>query len=346
MRILELIDEARAAGARLRPCCQVLGLDVRTVQRWRLRGGGEDRRYGPPQEPRNKLSAQERKALLSIANSPEFRDKPPKQIVPTLADRKTYIASESTFYRTLREEGLQHHRGRAKAPSSKPPAEYRATGPNQVWSWDITYLRAPVVGMFFYLYLFMDVWSRKIVAHAVYERECSTLASELFTAIIEAEGLDGAGIVVHQDNGSPMKGATLKATLEKLGMLASYSRPHVSDDNPYSESLFRTLKYRPVYPKKPFESLEAAQAWVRDFVAWYNHEHLHSSIGFVTPAARHDGKAQAILAQRKHVYRLARERHPERWANQTRAWEAPQEVFLNPSKETRLQIAEEAPAAS
>jgi hypothetical protein len=206
-------------------------------------------------------------------------------------------------------------------------------GPNQVWSWDITYLRAPVVGMFFYLYLFVDVWSRKIVAHAVHECEDSELASELFESVVSEQRLEGVELVLHQDNGSPMKGATLKATIERLGVIPSYSRPHVSDDNPYSESLFRTLKYRPHYPRKPFESLEEARRWVEDFVTWYNHEHLHSSIGFVTPLDRHDGNADAILAKRKAVYEQARQRHPERWSGKTRAWDAPMEVVLNPAKE-------------
>lgn len=335
--MLGLIEEAQDSGARIRACCEVLGLDTRTVQRWRAQDIGDDRRHGPKSPPSNKLSTAERKKLLKIANSSEFRDKSPSQIVPTLADRDTYIASESTFYRTLRAEGQQNHRGRSKPPTAKRPNEHRATGPNQVWSWDITYLRAPVLGMYFYLYLFVDVWSRKIVAHAVHESEDTDLASELFEDVIHAEQLDGVELVLHQDNGSPMKGATLKATIERLGVIPSYSRPHVSDDNPFSEALFRTLKYRPHYPRKPFESLEAARQWVEDFVAWYNHEHLHSAIGFVTPADRHDGTADAILAKRKMVYDKARERHPERWVGKTRAWDAPKEVVLNPAKETRIE---------
>jgi len=336
--ILQLIEEAQAAGARLRPCCEVLGLDVRTIQRWRSHGIGDDQRHGPKTVPSNKLSDSECKELLAIANSQEFRNKSPKQIVPILADRKKYIGSESTLYRLLRAEGQQNHRGRAKPPTSKPPTEHRATGPNQVWSWDITYLRTPVVGMFFYLYLIMDVWSRKIVGYAVYECENSELASQLFESVIRDEDLAGVHIVVHQDNGGPMKGATLKVTLEKLGCLASYSRPHVSDDNPYSESLFRTLKYRPNYPRKPFETIEIARRWVEDFVVWYNREHLHSAVGFITPEDRHDGSTEVIIARRLRVYEQARKRHPERWARNMRNWDAPREVFLNPSKETLLQI--------
>jgi len=348
--ILGWLDEAQTAGARLRLACRELGLDGRTVQRWRVQGhgdgGGEDRRHGPKTAPGNKLSEGERRHLLDVANSAQFRDKSPKQIVPTLADQGTYVASESTFYRVLREEEQMAHRGRAKAPTSKPPSEQRATGPAQVWSWDITYLRCSVVGVFYYLYLFVDVWSREIVAHAVHETECSELASNLLEQALAQEGVVDVDLVLHADNGAPMKGATLKATMERLGIIPSFSRPRVSDDNPYSEALFRTLKYRPEYPRKPFQSLEEARIWVRGFVAWYNHEHLHSGIGYVTPADRHEGRAQAILERRRSVYETARQAHPERWAGRdTRAWDAPPEVVLNPTPDTRLQRRHPAKAA-
>lgn len=237
---------------------------------------GEDGRHGPKSEPRNKLSAAERKRVLELASSPEHRDLSPKQIVPKLADSGRYVASESTFYRLLREARLMGHRGRAKAARSKPPKEHVATGP-------------------------LDVWSRKLVGWSVNESESGELAASSLKAALEAERINGRGLVVHQDNGAPMKGATL----ERLGVIASYSRPRVSDDNPYSEALFRTLKYRPEYPRRPFSSLEEARAWVRGFVAWYNHEHLHSGIGFVTPSERHAGRSEAVLAARRAVYARA-----------------------------------------
>jgi len=338
MKILELIEEAHAAGARLHRCCHELGLSPRTIQRWRAQDVGDDRRFGPKTDPSNKLSATERRRVLEIANSAEFRDMSPKQIVPTLADREVYVASESTFYRVLREENQLAHRGRAKPPVSQPPAEHVATGPRQVWSWDITYLRGPITGMFLYLYLFVDVWSRKIVAFSVEGSECSELASQLLIQACGDEDVDPDGLVIHNDNGGPMKGATFKATMEQLGVIPSLSRPRVSDDNPFSEALFRTLKYCPAYPSKPFESLEAARAWVQAFVAWYNEVHLHSAIGFVTPSDRHEQRSDAILEHRQAVYEEARRRHPERWSGNTRAWKAPREVFLNPSPETRLQL--------
>ena len=344
--ILGWLDEAQAAGARLAPACHALGLDPRTIQRWRARGGGDDQRHGPKTEARNKLTATERQQVLDVANSAEFRDLSPKQIVPKLADQDRYVASESTFYRILREEDLLARRGRARAPTSKPPAERRATGPGQVWSWDITYLRSSVTGMFFYLYLFIDVWSRKIVAFDVHEEESTELASELLERALADEGLTDVDLVLHADNGSPMKGATLKATMERLGVIPSYSRPHVSDDNPYSESLFRTFKYRPDYPRRPFESCGEARVWSAGFVGWYHHDHLHSGIGFVTPLDRHEGRSESILVARRAVYEAARQRHPERWASgRTRAWNAPQEVLLNPTKDTRLNITDHAMAA-
>ena len=344
--ILGWLDEAQEAGARLVPACREVHLDPRTVQRWRARGGGDDQRHGPKTAPRNKLSVSERQAVLDVANRPEFRNLSPKQIVPKLADKKQYVASESTFYRVLREEKQMGHRGRAKAPTSRPPTEQRATGPGQVWSWDITYLRSSVAGMFFYLYLFVDVWSRKIVAYDVHEEESSELASEMLEQALAREGLGHVDVVLHADNGSPMKGATLKATMERLGVIPSYSRPHVSDDNPYSESLFRTMKYRPEYPRRPFRNLDEARTWTDGFVGWYHHEHFHSGIGYVTPLDRHEGRAEAVLKARRVVYEKARRRHPDRWArSQTRDWQAPQEVFLNPVKDTRLGVAHHAVAA-
>ncbi len=337
--ILDWIDEARKAGARQRVACNELGLDPRTIQRWRSQNGGEDRRRGPKTPPANKLSPSEREEVLRIANSPKFRNLSPHQIVPMPADEGRYLASESTFYRILRQEKQLTHRGRAKPAQPRPRPEHHATGPNQVWSWDITYLRGPVAGQFYYLYLFVDVWSRKIVADAVQEKESSALASQLLKLALATEDLDNVELVVHSDNGAPMKGATFSATLERLGLTPSYSRPQVSDDNPYSEALFRTLKYRPGFPRQPFASLEEARQWVGEFRRWYNHEHLHSAIGFVSPASRHEGQATTILKARTRVYAAARERYPQRWnARPPRDWNAPEEVFLNPSKMTRSSL--------
>lgn len=336
--ILGLLDEAVSAGARLARACEVVGLDVRTVQRWRNQGVGEDRRAGPTTRPKNALSSRERADVLELVNTPAYRDKSPKQIVPLLADRGEYIASESTMYRILRAENQLQHRSRSKAPLKRHrPRPYTATGPNQVWSWDITYLKSSVRGSFYYLYMTIDVWSRKIVGFEVHTTECATLAARMMAAACATEGVEpGGALVLHSDNGGPMKGATMLSKLQELGVAASFSRPSVSNDNPFSESAFRTAKYRPEYPAQPFESVEAARAWARTFVRWYNEEHLHSSIRFVTPSDRHEGHDQGILKARKKVYDAARRRRPERWSRGPRDWTPVLEVTLNPTPETEV----------
>lgn len=328
--IIELIDEAVAAGARRRPACELLGLDRRTVERWRRGGGGDDQRAGPASEPVNKLSPAERQQVLDAANRREFRDLSPKQIVPRLADQDIYYGSESSFYRILKEENQLAHRGRSRPRTPHKPRAHVATGPCQVWTWDITYLATAVRGQFYYLYMYVDIWSRKIVGWAVHTDESMDHASELAEETVAGENIDAAGLVLHSDNGGPMKGSTMLATLQRLGIVASFSRPRVSDDNPYSEALFRTLKYRPEYPQRPFESLEAARVWVSSFVQWYNTEHLHSAIRFVAPEDRHSGRDTTILERRRRVYERARRRHPERWSRRTRNWEPIEAVHLNP----------------
>lgn len=330
MMALELIEEAVRSGARRHLACAMLGLDRRTIERWRQQGGGRDRRAGPCKTPGNALSAAERAKVLETANTAEFRDLSPKQIVPRLADQGQYIASESTFYRVLRQQEQLTHRQRSRPAQHQRPRELAATGPCQVWSWDITYLRSQVRGEFFYLYLVEDIWSRKIVGFEVHDRESMDLSAELIEGTCKRLGIDGHSLVLHSDNGGPMKGITMLATLQRLGVVPSFSRPSVSDDNPYSESLFRTMKYRPEYPRQPFESLAAARAWVTWFVNWYNGQHLHSGIRFVTPDDRHEGREQRILEKRGEVYRQARARRPERWIRATRNWSPIATVRLNP----------------
>lgn len=331
--ILELVEETKAGGARQSEVCDLLELNERTVQRWRAEGGGEDRRRGPTTVPRNKLSEQERTKVLQTVNSPEFRELSPKQIVPTLASRGEYLASEPTIYRILRQEDQLAYREKSRPATKRhKPDELVTTGPNAVWSWDITYLKSPVRGLFFYLYMVMDVWSRKIVAWEVHAEESSENASRLLETAYRSEGVFPGSLVVHMDNGSPMKGATLLATLQRLGVTPSYSRPSVSDDNPYSESLFRTLKYRPAYPSGAFESIDHARRWVAAFVHWYNTEHLHSAIRFVTPDDHHNGRDLEILEHRRRVYERARARHPERWSGNIRNWRPIKEVVLNPDQ--------------
>lgn len=335
MKAVELIREAVDAGARRVAASRLLGISMRTLQRWEAESGREDGRCGPYGKPANALSEAERALVVAVANCPPFRDLAPCQIVPILAEMGVYLASEATFYRILREEKLLARRGRARPACHRRPREVKASGANQVWSWDITYLRSPVRGMFYYLYLVVDVWSRKIVGWGVYECESPERAAVLIEEAAKKEGVDVGQVVLHSDNGSAMKGATLLATLERLGIVPSFSRPHVSDDNPYSEALFRTAKYRPEYPTAAFASLEQARQWVEAFVAWYNNEHRHSGIQFVTPAQRHAGLHIQVLAGRTEIYEEAKRNNPKRWSGRTRNWQPVKEVVLNPTNTER-----------
>jgi transposase InsO family protein len=332
--ILVLVDEAIANGARLEPTCKMLGVSCRTVERWRKEPEVEDRREGPKTTPTHALTEKEKAAMIAVATSPKYRNVSIKQLVPLLADEGLYLASESSFYRVLHEANLMAHRSHARPASRNKPDCYVATRPCQVWTWDITYLRASVRGTFYYLYLMLDIFSRKIVGWEVHAEESAELAAKLAEKAYVDEGIKPGALALHSDNGGPMKGATMLATLRRLGIAASFSRPSVSDDNAICEAIFRTLKYRPGYPRKPFPSLEAARQWVEGFVAWYNGVHLHSGIRYVTPNDRHEGRDTAILAQRDALYRSAKKHTPNRWTGDTRNWTPVGPVTLNPERRT------------
>lgn len=269
----------------------------------------------------------------------EFADLPPSQIVPTLADRGIYIASESTFYRILAKENMQHHRGNAKAPErTKIPTTHIATAPNQVWTWDITWLNTYTRGIYFKLYMIIDIFSRKIVGWEVWPEETGELASELVERAVIAENIKGKPLVLHSDNGAPMKSYTLKSKLEFLGVMTSYSRPRVSNDNPYSEAQFKTLKYRPGYPVDGFKTIEDAREWVLSFVDWFNNKHYHSGLNFLTPNSRHAGQSKEIMDKRKRVYESAKNLNPQRFNRGIRNWEEPKCVALNPTDEIKNKL--------
>ena len=332
--IMSFIAEARDAGARQSKSCEMIGLSAKTLQRWSQADNEQDGRLDARHEPANKLTDLERQRMINIANEPEYADLPINKIVPKLADKGLYIASESSFYRVLKAEKQLQHRQKSKPVRQiKKPKALVATAPNQIYSWDITYLPTTIKGIFLYLYLVMDIYSRKIVGWQVYEYESSTQAANLMTDICQREGIKPDQVTLHSDNGSPMKGATMLATLQQLGIIPSFSRPSVSNDNPYSESLFRTLKYRPDYPEQPFSGLMAARDWVNFFVEWYNKEHLHSAIKFITPEQRHAGKDEAILNHRIEVYQQAKLNNPDRWSGEIRNWNKVEEVYLNPENQ-------------
>lgn len=284
-------------------------------------------------EPSNKLTAEEELRILDICNQKENASLPPSQIVPALADKGVYVASESSFYRVLKKHGQLHHRGRTKKRSkSKKLTTHIATGPNQVWCWDISYIPSRVRGQFWYLYLILDIYSRKVVGWEIHSQESGELASELINRTVIAERCIKTPIVLHSDNGAPMTCSTFKAKLVDLGIIPSHSRPRVSNDNAFAESVFKTVKYCPQWPSQGFLTIEDSRQWMLKFEQFYNHEHRHSSIRFVTPVQRHERRDQKILKHRDQVYSKAREANPSRWSGQTRNWQPVGAVALNPER--------------
>ncbi len=334
------IHVAHAAGARLKPACEMAGIDVRTLQRWQASDGiidGDRRPQAARPIPSHALSEDERAHLLAVANEPRFASVPPARIVPMLADEGIYLASESTFSRVLKAQGQTAHRGRAKAPKAvRPPTTHIATAPRQVWCWDMTYLPAQVMGRWFFLYLILDLYSRKIVGWEVHDIDHADHAAHLVRRTALAEGIAAMETkpVLHGDNGSTLKATTVLAMLNWLGVKPSYSRPRVSDDNAYAESLFRTAKYRPEFPARGFADLDQTRIWAAGFVRWYNHDHRHSGIRYVSPAQRHAGEDHAILAARHTLYLRARELNPARWSGNTRNWSPIGAVTLNPERDS------------
>jgi putative transposase len=333
---MKMIDEAIACGARKAAACALVGVSIRSLQRWRF--SPEDKRQSSQRPaPAHRLTQAEKQQILSVINQAEYQSLPPSQIVPRLADKGVYLACESTFYRVLREAGQGHRRGRSAKPIKRAlPSTHIADGPDQVWSWDITYLPSRVKGQYFYLYLFEDIYSRRAVAYEVHEQESGEHAAKLIERAVRVHQAQGKLRVLHSDNGAPMKSFTMLCKLYDLGIAPSRSRPRVSNDNPYAESLFRTLKYCPQWPSQGFKGLEEARDWVRKFVHWYNEEHRHSGIRFVTPGQRHRRQDEGILANRHNVYQQARLKNPRRWSGKTRNWAPIAEVYLNPEREMKM----------
>ena len=342
LEYIKNIDEAHAHGARIEEACNSIHLPPRTYYTWKeelaATGTSVDKRPSAVHpEPANKITPEERQNILDYVHSEEYADMTPAEIVPALADKGIYVCSESTLYRILHEEQEDRRRGLRKTPEGpKTPRTWVAAGPNQVWVWDITYLPTKVKGMYFYLYLFTDIWSRYIVGGEVYLEQSGDLARELMQRILIDNHIDlNSPPVLHSDNGSPMKAQVFYELLAEYGIRPSHSRPAVSNDNAYAESAFSTLKGRPDYPRE-FETLEQARAWTKEFITWARQQHHHSGINYLTPEQRHYGKGPEILEKRHHVYEAAKEAHPERWnGRKTRNCDLEQEVYLNPSKEKR-----------
>jgi putative transposase len=258
------------------------------------------------------LSAHERQQVLTELRSPRFVDLSPAEVYATLLDENRYLASERTMYRILSANAeVRERRDQLRHPSYAKP-ELLATGPNQVWSWDITKLRGPVKHSYYHLYVILDVYSRYVVGWMVADRESDVLAQKLIGETCRRHGIQPGQLTIHADRGSSMKSKAVALLLSDLGVIKTHSRPHVSDDNPFSESAFKTLKYRPDFPER-FESLEQARAHCVDFFAWYNNDHHHVGIALLTPHDVHHGLAELRLANRRDVLAAAYAAHPERF---------------------------------
>jgi transposase InsO family protein len=332
-QVLSSVIEAVEGGARKKAACQMIGLSVKTLENWQKRGVEDKRKDATKTVPR-KLSKEEKDKILEVCNSPRFKDKTPHEIVPILAQEGIYYASESTIYRILREQNQLHYRGNTK-PKKKVdnPPELVANGPNQVWCWDITWLPTQVKGIFLFAYVIIDIYDKSIVGWEIHVREDPLLARDLFQRLSRKMNL--SGVHLHADNGGPMKGLSLLALLYMLGVGFSFSRPRVSNDNPFIESFFKTLKYTTGYPGA-FRNIHHAREWMASFVHWYNFQHLHTSIGYITPMEKREGADVHLFKKRNETVEAARQQNPDRWGKRApRKWESDNVVVLNPGKKLK-----------
>ena len=328
---MNAIDEHRHETG-VAPLCDALGLPRETYYR----------RYRPPRprparprpRPARALSVPERTDVLELLHSERFVDRAPWEVYATLLDEGRYLCSPRTMYRLLGENReLRERRNQLRHPEYKKP-ELLATGPNQVWSWDITKLLGPVKWTYFYLYVVLDIFSRYVVGWMLARSESAELARRLIRESCERHGIEPGELVIHNDRGSPMRSKTLGQTLADLGVEQSFSRPHTSNDNPFSESQFKTTKYWPGFPERFHGGFDEALAHLRCFFPWYNDEHHHSALAGLAPAQVHFGRADVVLAEREQVLRAAYERHPERFVRGLpRVARLPSAVWINPPTE-------------
>ena len=278
------------------------------------------------------LTTTEKETVRGVLNSERFQDQSPREVYATLLDEERYLCSWRTMYRIMAENHeVRERRDQLQHPVYAKP-ELLATRPNQVWSWDITKLRGPVTWTYYYLYVILDVYSRYVVGWMIAERESEELAQELIRATCDKQGIQPGQLTLHADNGSAMIAKSVAQLLIDLDVVKSHSRPHVADDNPYSEAQFKTLKYRPDYPER-FCSLGGARTWAQTFFAWYNADHHHSGLGLLTPLVVHTGKAESVLQQRQKVLDIAYATHPERFVKHPPVpAQLPVAVWLNPPK--------------
>jgi putative transposase len=318
--------------------CESLGVSRAALYRWRQPTPDIGPRPVRARHPRS-LGPDERQAILDTLNSERFCDASPAEVHATLLEEKTYLASPRTMYRVLAEANeVRERRDQLRHPSYAKP-ELLATQPNQVWSWDITKLKGPVKWTYFYLFVILDIFSRYVVGWMVAHGEGARLAERLIEETCTKQNISPGQLTIHADRGSAMTSKTVALLFSDLDILRSHSRPHVSDDNPFSESHFRTLKYRPDFPDR-FGSIEHARQVCRPLFAWYNAEHHHSALAFLTPATVHHGRADEVLDARHRVRLAAYAAHPERFVNgPPQRQNLPNAVWINPPEETTHQDA-------
>jgi len=328
MEAIEII----APDVGVKPACEAFGISRAGLYRRRAisnrAASVPQRRPAPPRT----LSSEEREEVLGILHSERFQDKAPHEVYATLLDEGAYHCSIRTMYRILGENAeVKERRNQLRHPEYKKP-ELLATAPNEVWSWDITKLLGPAKWTYFYLYVILDIFSRYVVGWMVASRESAELAKRLITESCEKQGIQKGQLTIHADRGSSMKSKPVAFLLSDLGITKTHSRPHTSDDNPYSESQFKTLKYRPDFPER-FGSIEDARAFCQTFFLWYNQGHRHTGISLLTPEMVHYGRADTIIQSRQNVLTAAYEAHPERFVRKMPLHKPlPEAAWINPPK--------------
>ncbi len=331
-----MIEQAEALAQQIGvvSACQALGLARSSFYRARETETRLKAAETKAAQPARALGEAEKSTVRQLLNSERFQDLAPREVYATLLDEGQYLCHWRTMYRILEEhDEVRERRNQLRHPNHPKP-ELLATGPNQVWSWDITKLLGPVKWTYYYLYVILDIFSRYVVGWMVADREAAALARELVGQTCLKQGIQAEQLTLHADRGSPMIARSLAMLLADLGVTKTHARPHVSDDNPYSEAQFKTLKYRPNYPQR-FGCQSDARAWSRAFFDWYNHEHHHSALGLLTPADVHYGRAEAIFHQRQLVLQAAYEKNPERFVKgPPKLPELPVEVWINPPKKS------------
>ena len=311
------------------PACRALGLSRASLYRMRQPVDPEISQPVRPAPPRA-LSARERQAVLDTLHSKRFMDQAPAQVHAALLDEETYLCSSRTMYRILDSaQEIKERRDQVRRPHYVKP-ELLATGPNQVWSWDITKLMGPAKWTYLYLYVILDIFSRYVVGWMVAPHESAALAEGLIAETYDKQGIEKGQLTLHADRGSAMKSKPVALLLADLGVVKTHSRPHVSNDNPFSESQFKTLKYRPDFPER-FGSVEDGRAFCQTFFHWYNDQHHHSALGFLTPAVVHHGFSQDVREKRRNTLVAAYAAHPERFVKgMPQPAELPSAVWINP----------------